>query len=214
MPTPRSSRSECSFATRSTPVGSTDQRLLRRSPRWTTGCATHAMEAEWARWSIGIDKLDATGTTHITLHRDSFRYIVNVSEAQIGVPAEEKDIHMNTPFTPPDGPFQGRGHRLRLRPRPTGARCTNSAGRPVATSATTSANTAATRRLRPRLRLRSRLRPGFGGFGPGFGFGPGGRGGRRGGPAADAAVAGAAGAVTCAPPSSSCSPTGRCTATR
>jgi DNA-binding PadR family transcriptional regulator len=39
------------------------------------------------------------------LHHDSFRYIVNVSEAQIVLPAYRKKNTMTPPFTPPSGPF-------------------------------------------------------------------------------------------------------------
>jgi DNA-binding PadR family transcriptional regulator len=39
------------------------------------------------------------------LHRDSFRYIVDVSEAHAAFPPERKESDMTNPFTPPPGGF-------------------------------------------------------------------------------------------------------------
>ena len=88
---------------------------------------------------------------------------------------------MNTPFTPPENPFAGRGHGIGFGPgfSPQDRRMLHE------------------RRRQARREFRDHVRehrgdagfgPGFGGpgggFGPGFGFGfgPGGRGSRRGGP--------------------------------
>ncbi len=89
---------------------------------------------------------------------------------------------MNTPFTPSEGPFQGRG--LGFGFGPDDRRALHERRR------------ASRREFRDHVREHrgdaggfgpgfgpgGGFGPGFGGFGPGFGFGPGGRGGRRGGP--------------------------------
>ena len=113
---------------------------------------------------------------------------------------------MTNPFTPPPGGF-GFGFGPAI-----DAHFTSSDVRPIAHSAssfgTMSASTTAVLALMPTLASA----PGRGfefGFDPrgGFGFGP--------APAAPgAAAADAANAATSAPPSSSCWPNGRCTATR
>ena len=78
---------------------------------------------------------------------------------------------MNTPFTPPENPFEARGVGFGFGPQERRALHEH--------------RRAARREFRDHLRDHrghAGFGPGFGGFGPGFGFGPGGRGGgRRGG---------------------------------
>ena len=91
---------------------------------------------------------------------------------------------MNTPFTPSEGPFEGRGLGFGFGFGPEDRRALHERRR------------ASRREFRDHVREHrgdaggfgpgfgpgGGFGPGFGGFGPGFGFGPGGRGGRRGGP--------------------------------
>ena len=93
---------------------------------------------------------------------------------------------MNTPFTPSEGPFQGRGLGFGL----------GAGFGPDDRRALHERRRASRREFRDHVREHrgdaggfgpgfgpgGGFGPGFGGFGPGFGFGPGGRGGRRGGP--------------------------------
>ena len=160
----------------------------------------------------GCRRSTLSPTTTPTLHRDSFRYIVDVSETHGRFPST-KDFHMNTPFTPPPGPLRGAISASvsgRLQPQQTVAPCTSSVGKPVANSANTSVSTARRHarfrprlrrlrlraRLRSRLRLRTRRRLGFGG-----------RSGRRGGRTRQARRRARRHPDAAAP-------TGRCTATR
>src|ERR1700761_5773892 len=77
-----------------------------------------------------------------TLHHDSFRYIVIVSVAHPALPFQKRD-HICTTHSPmkagrsPEAPV----HRASASPRMHGVPCTNSVGRPVASSATPSAVT-------------------------------------------------------------------------
>ena len=121
------------------------------------------MEGDWARWLIkAIDERPPTVISEYLLHHDSFRYIVNVSEAHSAFPGQEGQQTMNTPFTPRRPTSRATRLRLRLRTRRPPRRCTNSAGRPVASSATTSASTAAqTAASASAARIRPRLRPGL-----------------------------------------------------
>ena len=71
------------------------------------GLRNAAMEAKWARWLIDRDGPPPDIVGNIWLHHDSFRYIVNVSEAQIVLPVDKKDTDHEHPIHTPRRPLRG-----------------------------------------------------------------------------------------------------------